>query len=154
MRSLLLSISLLMATQVWSDVQPVKMSAEGLRGELLANAMKEQSKSELGPLITEDAETFLSSDRRLDAGVYRSGAARFTIDQPYGVDEFMYFLEGRLTLTSSDGQITVINAGEAVTIPKEWTGVWDSTAYTKIYVIYSPDALLPDRQAESASRDQ
>jgi len=31
------------------------------------------------------------------------------------------------------------NAGEAVTIPKEWTGVWDTEGYTKIWVIYSED---------------
>lgn len=153
MRIVALWVGLLWAAQLWADAQPVKMSAEGLRGGLLASALKQHSDSELGPLVTEDVETFLSSDRRLDAGIYRSGAARFTIDQPYGVDEFMYFLEGRLTLTSSDGQVTVVNAGEAVTIPKAWTGVWDSTAYTKIYVIYSPDALLPGPGAETSARE-
>ena len=43
------------------------------------------------------------------------------------------------TLTSSDGEVQVIDAGEAVTIPKEWTGVWDTDGYTKIWVIYSED---------------
>ena len=64
---------------------------------------------------------------------------RIEIDEPYGVDEFMYFLEGSVTLTSSDGSEQVINAGEAVTIPKEWTGVWETDGYTKIWVIYSAD---------------
>jgi uncharacterized cupin superfamily protein len=51
----------------------------------------------------------------------------------------MYFIEGGVTLTSSDGSKQVISAGEAVTIPKEWTGVWDTEGYTKIWVIYSED---------------
>ena len=49
----------------------------------------------------------------------------------------MFFLEGSVTLTSSDGTVTVVNAGEAVTIPKEFTGVWESDGYRKIWVIYS-----------------
>jgi uncharacterized cupin superfamily protein len=61
------------------------------------------------------------------------------VTEPYGVDEFMYFLTGSVTLTSSDGTVQTINAGEAVTIPKEWTGIWDTQGYTKIWVIYSED---------------
>ena len=61
------------------------------------------------------------------------------ITEPYGVDEFMYFLEGGVTLTSSDGTVTEIEAGEAVTIPKEWTGIWETEGYRKIWVIYSED---------------
>jgi uncharacterized cupin superfamily protein len=71
--------------------------------------------------------------------MYRSGKVRSVIDEPYGVDEFMFFLEGGVTLTSSDGTVTEINAGEGVTIPKEWTGVWDTDGYMKIWVIYSED---------------
>jgi len=54
-----------------------------------------------------------------------------------GVDEFMYFLEGSVTLTSSDGSVQTIDAGEGVTIAKEWTGIWETDGYTKIWVIYS-----------------
>ena len=69
----------------------------------------------------------------------RYGKTRSEITEPYGVDEFMYFLEGSVTLTSSDGTVQTIEAGEAVTIPKEWTGIWDTNGYTKIWVIYSED---------------
>lgn len=34
---------------------------------------------------------------------------RYEIGEPYGVDEFMYFLEGGVTLTSVDGSKQVIN---------------------------------------------
>jgi uncharacterized cupin superfamily protein len=64
---------------------------------------------------------------------------RFEVTEPYGVDEFMYFLDGGVTLTSADGTVQRIAAGEAVTIPKEWTGIWETDGYTKIWVIYSAD---------------
>jgi len=88
-----------------------------------------------------DVRTMLSSDRKFDSGMYQAGASRFEIDDAYGVDEFMYFLKGSVTLTSADGSVQVINAGEAVTIPKEWTGVWETEGYTKIYVIYYPEPV-------------
>ncbi len=67
--------------------------------------------------------------------MYRSGKTRFEINQPYGVDEFMFFLSGSVTLTSKDGSVMTVHAGEGVTMPKEWTGIWD----TEIWVIYAPD---------------
>ena len=88
---------------------------------------------------TQDVTSFLSSDKRFGSGMYTSGAVRFDIDEPYGVDEFMFFLEGSVTLTSDDGTVQTINAGEGVTIPKEWTGVWETEGYKKIWVIYSED---------------
>ncbi|MFQ5981928.1 MAG: cupin domain-containing protein [Woeseiaceae bacterium] len=88
---------------------------------------------------TLDVTSLLSSDKRFASGMYKSGKTRSEIKEPYGVDEFMYFLEGSVTLTSFDGSVQVINAGEAVTIPKEWTGIWDTDGYTKIWVIYSED---------------
>lgn len=86
-----------------------------------------------------DVTTLKSSDGKFASGMYRSGKSHFEVEEPYGVDEFMYFIEGGVTLTSADGSVQVIGAGEAVTIPKEWTGVWDTDGYTKIWVIYSED---------------
>jgi uncharacterized cupin superfamily protein len=88
---------------------------------------------------TLDVTSLLSSDKKFASGMYKSGKVRFEATEPYGVDEFMYFLEGSVTLTSTDGTVQVISAGEAVTIPKEWTGIWDTDGYTKIWVIYSED---------------
>lgn len=88
---------------------------------------------------TLDVTSFLSSDGHFGSGMYKSGAVRLEVDEPYGVDEFMYFLEGSVTLTSSDGTVHVITAGEAVTIPKEWTGTWETEGYTKFWVSYSED---------------
>ena len=88
---------------------------------------------------TEDVTTLMSSDGKFGTGMYRSGKTRFEIKEPYGVDEFMFFLKGSVTLTSSDGSVMTVNAGEGVTIPKEWTGIWDTDGYEKIWVIYSSD---------------
>ena len=88
---------------------------------------------------TESVTTMESSDGKFHSGMYRSGKTRFEISQPYGVNEFMYFLSGNVTLTSSDGSVMTVQAGEAVTMPKEWTGIWDTDGYEKIWVIYSSD---------------
>ncbi|MDG1707170.1 MAG: cupin domain-containing protein [Emcibacteraceae bacterium] len=88
-----------------------------------------------------DVQTFLSSDKKFDTGRFTAGAGRMDITEPYGVDEFMYFLEGSVKLTSSDGTVQVINAGEAVTVSKEWTGIWETEGYSKIYVIYYPEPV-------------
>jgi uncharacterized cupin superfamily protein len=123
--------------------QPVKVDRAQLAGAAFASpaAIAKEEQSERGAFRTEDYVGFMASDRRLEAGVYRAGPNRYTISEPYGVDEFMYFLEGGVKLTSTDGHVLEIGAGEAVVIPREWTGVWDTEGYTKIYVIYSREPL-------------
>lgn len=116
---------------------PAKMSKADLAGELFTH--EDMVRTVSGGNTTLDITSLKSSDGKFASGLYRSGKVRADIDEPYGVDEFMYFLEGGVTLTSADGSVQVIEAGEAVTIPKEWTGVWDTDGYTKIWVIYSAD---------------
>lgn len=121
-------------------VHPVKMSQAQIAGAIFEDydpIVKTQDGN-----TTHDVEVFLSSDRQFDAGMYRSGKVRAEIDEPYGVNEYMHFLEGGVTLTSSDGTVTEISAGDSVVIPEDWTGVWDTEGYTKIYVIYSPDGPI------------
>ena len=118
-------------------VHPAKMDSEDQTGKIFENP---------GTVVTQtgddyilDFTSMLSSDGRFASGMYTAPASRSEINEPYGVDEFMYFLEGGVTLTSSDGTVTEIEAGDAVTIPKEWTGVWETDGYRKIWVIYSED---------------
>jgi uncharacterized cupin superfamily protein len=119
------------------DVHPAELSRDDLSGSFLegpdALVVLEDGSEVL------DVTSLMSSDGRFASGMYRAGPSRSEINEPYGVDEFMYFLEGGVTLTSSDGTVTEIEAGEAVTIPKEWTGVWETDGYMKIWVIYSDD---------------
>ena len=118
-------------------VLPSKITQADISGEIFARpgTIKETHNGN----AIEDITTLLSSDKKFASGMYKSGKSHWVIDEPYGVDEFMYFIEGGVTLTSLDGTVTEIKAGEAVTIPKEWTGTWDTEGYTKIWVIYSAD---------------
>ena len=116
-------------------IHPAKLSSTELTGYAFKNP---------APIVTEtptgkihDLTSLKSSDGKFASGMYSAGKSRFDITEPYGVDEFMFFLEGSVTLTSDDGSQMTINAGEAVTIPKEWTGVWETEGYRKIWVIYS-----------------
>ena len=119
-------------------VLPAKISAVDISGKIFERSDMQETKHKDGHTAL-DVTSLLSSDKKFGSGMYRSSKVRFEVTEPYGVDEFMYFLEGGVTLTSSDGSVQVIAAGEAVTIPKEWTGVWDTDGYTKIWVIYSED---------------
>lgn len=88
---------------------------------------------------TAEVTSMSSSDGKFHSGMYRSTKTRFEISEPYGVDEFMYFLSGSVTLTSKDGSVMTVHAGEAITMPKEWTGTWETDGFKKIWVVHSSD---------------
>jgi|GEM_PF-5480738 uncharacterized cupin superfamily protein len=93
----------------------------------------------------EDRETYLSSDRRFETGVYSSGPIHEVINGPKGYPnhEMIYLLAGEITMTATDGAKTKIGPGQPVTIPKGWTGTFESGSYVKLYSIYYPDGLEP-----------
>ena len=144
MRNILILVMILAAGAVAISAQgdtpvlPAKITKEDMGGAIFDRDNMIRTEHDNGN-VTLDVTTLLSSDKKFASGMYRSGKVRFEITEPYGVDEFMYFIEGGVTLTSSDGTVQTISAGEAVTIPKEWTGVWDTDGYSKIWVIYSED---------------
>jgi uncharacterized cupin superfamily protein len=144
MRNLLVAIIILAAAAVAISSHhekahvPAKISKEDISGKIFERPDMIRTEHESGN-TTLDVTTLLSSDKKFASGMYQSGKSYFEATDPYGVDEFMYFLEGSVKLTSSDGTVQIINAGEAVTIPKEWTGIWDTEGYTKFWVIYSAD---------------
>lgn len=138
----LASLALLFATSaLLTAAEPVPQPAELTREDIGGAIFNHDDVivHEVNGNMTLDVTSLKSSDGRFASGMYRSGKVRSEITEPYGVDEFMYFIEGGVTLTSSDGTVHTIRAGEAVTIPKEWTGVWDTDGYSKIWVIYSED---------------
>jgi uncharacterized cupin superfamily protein len=119
-------------------IVPAKISRADVSGDIFNRQSMIETTHEDGHTAL-DVTTLLSSDKKFASGMYQSGKTRSEITEPYGVDEFMYFISGSVTLTSSDGSVQTIEAGEAVTIPKEWTGIWDTDGYTKFWVIYSAD---------------
>lgn len=134
---MLAAAGIVMSAHHEGAVHPAVMSKDDVSGKIFERP--DMSETTRNGNTTLDVTSLLSSDKKFASGMYRSGKVRFEADEPYGVDEFMYFLEGGVTLTSSDGHVTEISAGDAVTIPKEWVGVWDTDGYTKIWVIYSED---------------
>jgi uncharacterized cupin superfamily protein len=135
---MLAAAAVAISARIETVVTPAKISKSDLSGKIFERDDMIETKHESGN-VTLDVTTLLSSDKKFASGMYRSGKSYFEATDPYGVDEFMYFLEGSVKLTSSDGTVQVINAGEAVTIPREWVGIWDTEGYTKIWVIYSED---------------
>ena len=130
----LISLSALAAAET---VYPAKQSSKDLTGYAFNNPNTIVTETPGGTI--RDLTSLKSSDGKFASGMYSAGKSRFDITEPYGVDEFMYFLEGSVTLTSSDGTVQTIEAGEGITVPKEWTGTWETEGYTKIWVIYSGD---------------
>ena len=120
-------------------VHPSKISKDDVAGKIFDSPSMITTHNRGGTQL--DVRTLLSTDKKFDTGMFQADASRFEINEPYGVDEFMYFIKGGVKLTSSDGTVQMINAGEAVTIPKEWTGIWETDGYTKIYVIYSQEPV-------------
>ena len=120
-------------------VLPAKISKEDMTGSIFAR--QNMVEMERYGTNTLDVVTLMSSDKKFASGVYKAGKhqAVSTIAEPYGVDEFLYMLEGNMTLTSADGTVQEIVQGEAVTIPKEWVGVMDTDGYVQLWVIYSED---------------
>ena len=138
------AIGIFLSTSVLADhheentiVKPAKITKNDIAGDIYNHP--DMVKSTNNGNTTLDVTTMLSSDGKFGTGMYRSGKVRFEITEPYGVDEFFYVLEGSITLISADGTVTKTSAGEAVSIPKEWTGIWDTDGYSKIWVIYSED---------------
>lgn len=128
----LMTVSSLAAAET---IHPAKLSSTDLAGYAFKNPDTLVTETPTGKIL--DITSLKSSDGKFASGMYSAGHSRVEITEPYGVDEFMFFLEGSVTLTSDDGSQMTINAGEAVTIAKEWTGVWETDGYRKIWVIYS-----------------
>jgi len=85
--------------------------------------------------------TFTSTNAAFQTGIYRSGPSHEEINGPNGLpfNEFLYFLSGGVMLTSSDGTVMTVKTGETVTLPKGWIERFDTSGYTKLYAVYSPD---------------
>jgi uncharacterized cupin superfamily protein len=121
-------------------LHPIKDSAPDIAGAIFQRP-DAVTKSRNGHSST-DVVTYTSPDAKYQTGMYTASASKFEVKGPKGYpdNEFMLFVKGGVTLTSSDGTVTEVKTGEAVTLPKGWTGTWDTQGYTKFYVTYDPEA--------------
>ena len=114
--------------------KPVKISAAEAAGPIFAskNAVKENGAD--GPAT--DVLLLKSKDGKVEFGLFDAGPSEQDI-AAYEDDEFMFFLEGSVTLTSADGTVLEAKAGEGVAMPKGWKGHWSTKGYKKYYVTYT-----------------
>ena len=104
MKRILISLTLLTFTVSsfaadHSVVLPAKISAAEIGGTIFEREDMAQQAHEDGH-VTQDVTSMLSSDKKFASGMYTSSKTRSEISEPYGVDEFMYFISGGVTLTS------------------------------------------------------
>ena len=87
----------------------------------------------------------------LYVGVWDSTASQ-EVFAPYIVDEFMWLIEGQVTMLEPNDHQTVINAGEAFVIPKGYPCSWKQDGYLKkYYMIYdAPDGHMPESPAANS----
>jgi uncharacterized cupin superfamily protein len=134
----LIAATLLTGATAWADgpLKPLKVTAAQAAGPVFASKDAVNEKGADGP--TTDVTMMKSADQKFEAGLYKAGPSDTPIDA-YPEDEFCYFLTGSVKLTSADGTVLDIKAGEAVAIPKGWKGRWTTPGYTKYYVVYDAE---------------
>ncbi|RZT29266.1 cupin domain-containing protein [Cupriavidus agavae] len=145
-RAAALTAALILTSTAYGEViKPIKSSRAEIAGAIFS---KPGVSVEHGPDGTSstDAPVHTSADGAFQTGMYKSGPFREEIAASPGFpyEEFLYFVSGGVRLTSSDGSSMTVRAGESVTIPKGWSGVFETKGYTKIYVIY--DAAAASRK--------
>lgn len=114
-------------------LDPVKITAAEAAGPAFTRK-DARAEQEQGRPVT-DLVLLQSKDKRMTAGMYKAGPSDDPINA-YPEDEFCYFLSGSVKLTSADGTVLEVKAGEAVVLHKGWKGRWTTSGYTKYYVVY------------------
>lgn len=119
------------------STKPVKVTAAEAAGPVFAGKTAVKENGADGPAT--DVLLLRSKDRKVEMGLYEAGPSEQDIDS-YEDDEFMFFIDGGVTLTSADGAVLEVHAGEGVAMPKGWKGHWSTKGYKKYYVIYTGGA--------------
>ena len=114
--------------------KPVKVSAAAARGAIFTKRTAVKDNGADGP--TTDVALARSKDGKMQSGLYDAGPSEQDIES-YPDDEFMFFIAGGVKLTSADGSVLEVHAGEGTAIPKGWKGHWSTTGYKKYYVTYA-----------------
>ncbi|MGY2293075.1 cupin domain-containing protein [Pseudomonas sp. SDO528_S397] len=143
-----LIVATLMAAGLWTGLaqadvlKPIKTSRADVAGAAFSRPDAVKAVTEGTPTV--DVVRYESKDGVFQNGLYKSGPMREALGAPgTAYDEFLYFISGSVTLTSSDGSVMTVGPGESVTLPKGWTGVFETKGYEKIYVIYDAAAKKP-----------
>ncbi|WP_236105580.1 cupin domain-containing protein [Pandoraea fibrosis] len=136
----LITLALFLSGARAETLHPIKASRQELAGPIFDRADAVQENEDGNDTI--DVNTFTSGDKAFQTGVFKSGPVREDIRSApgYPYTELLVFLSGGAKFTSTDGSVVEAGPGEAVTLPKGWTGVFESNGYTKLYAVYDPEA--------------
>ena len=113
---------------------PVVVTAEQAKGSIFSSPKAVTRKRDNGGQ-TQWFEMLKSADKS-SAGIFAATASDINFEA-YPHDEFMYFLEGGVTLTSADGSVVTVKTGDGLVIAKGWKGKWKTDGYRKFYVTYN-----------------
>jgi uncharacterized cupin superfamily protein len=113
--------------------KPVKVTAVAARGPIFLKKTAVKDNGPDGP--TTDVTLARSKDGKMESGLYEAGPSEQDSGS-YPDDEFMYFIAGSVRLTSADGSVLDVRAGEGAAIPRGWKGHWSTPGYKKYYVTY------------------
>lgn len=117
--------------------KPVKVTSADAAGPIFASKTAVKDNGPDG--ATTDVLLLRSKDHKVEMGLYDAGPSEQDIAS-YEDDEFMFFLAGGVKLTSADGTVLEVQAGEGVAMPKGWKGHWSTKGYKKYYVTYTGGA--------------
>lgn len=119
-----------------SQAQPIKLSKSQFDSQIFNNFSPEIAVQKFpeGELTTKKVELFKSDDDKIRFGIFSESAYSYEFAEAFGNNEYMYFVDGSVTLTSADGTVTNIEAGDAILLPAEWKGIWTTPGYTKVYL--------------------
>jgi len=122
-----------------SRMEPKGPQPDGMQTweEIPASALESGQPVQRGHLYFEDKAIGLS------VGVWDCTPMTTKLE-PYSVDEFMYVLEGSVTMVDAKGHAETISAGEAFVLPKGFECQWKQSDYIrKFFVIYDRPADTP-----------
>lgn len=87
---------------------------------------------------------FMTDDGKVDIGVFdmtleeeANGTFRY---EGVPISEFMFFLEGRMTLTDDNGKVTTAGPGEVLFLPKGWVGTRVTSSIRKVAIRFLEEA--------------
>lgn len=86
--------------------------------------------------------SFTGSDGKFVVGVAAYEKTELALED-WPVDEFMYFLEGAVEITDSAGVTQRMAAGDAIVMPKGFSGLWRQLSPIKKISVFYMEHPLP-----------
>ncbi|MEM8563741.1 MAG: cupin domain-containing protein [Pseudomonadota bacterium] len=132
------------SSPVQASLKPIPIGASFLDGKGLAKGDPQEFSD--GDISTEDGSASFSQHTfftgKIVVAVYESEPSKVRIDGlPY--DEFIQVLEGRLILTTDDGDTFEFKEGDSLTLPQGFVGFWEMPETYRELIVINADYEQP-----------